>query len=272
MQFNYRYMLSFASELKSDGGAPAILDFGCGAGAVVKAGWARGLNIFGTDTFYKGSAAQTEALKSGCYGTRIFEMRNGTIPFENSTFDLVLSNQVFEHVEDLDSVLREISRVLRPGGVLLSLFPSRQTIREGHIGIPFAHWFARGSKVRFAYTCALRCLGLGKFKQEAPNKRAWTQSKLQWLDSFTHYRNGEEICAAFSMHFVNEDLAHSYMVARAGPRSWLARLMKFSAFRALALYLFRRWCGVVILSRKSSSPQQQATANDELRIPEYAAK
>jgi SAM-dependent methyltransferase len=45
------------------------------------------------------------------------------LTFPDSSFDLVLCNELFEHVQDLDLAFREIARVLRPGGRLLSTFP-----------------------------------------------------------------------------------------------------------------------------------------------------
>ena len=36
-------------------------------------------------------------------------------------------------------VLAKISRVLKPGGMVLSLFPDKGVWREGHCGIPFLH-------------------------------------------------------------------------------------------------------------------------------------
>ena len=41
------------------------------------------------------------------------------LPFEDDGFDLVLSSQVIEHVLDAPTALREISRVMRPGGHLV---------------------------------------------------------------------------------------------------------------------------------------------------------
>ena len=47
------------------------------------------------------------------------------LPFEDATFDLVLSRSVFEHFDDPPLVLREIRRVLRPGGHLVFRTPNR---------------------------------------------------------------------------------------------------------------------------------------------------
>lgn len=44
-------------------------------------------------------------------------------PFEDKSFDAVLTNQVFEHVFNPDNFMREIFRVLKPGGKLLLTVP-----------------------------------------------------------------------------------------------------------------------------------------------------
>ncbi|MEB2343612.1 MAG: class I SAM-dependent methyltransferase [Deltaproteobacteria bacterium] len=45
------------------------------------------------------------------------------LSFPDAAFDVVVCNEVFEHVPALDAALGEIARVLRPGGVLLATFP-----------------------------------------------------------------------------------------------------------------------------------------------------
>jgi SAM-dependent methyltransferase len=44
---------------------------------------------------------------------------DGALPVEDASFDLILSTQVLEHVEDPDAYLAECFRVLRPGGSLV---------------------------------------------------------------------------------------------------------------------------------------------------------
>jgi len=47
------------------------------------------------------------------------------LPFPDNTFDLVFSIYVLEHVSDSAPVISEIGRVLKPGGLFLSLTPNR---------------------------------------------------------------------------------------------------------------------------------------------------
>mgnify|MGYP000105399565 CR=1 FL=1 len=50
------------------------------------------------------------------------------LPFEDDTFDSVLALGVLEHVVDLDGLLREVQRVLRPGGAFLVVVPTNGSL------------------------------------------------------------------------------------------------------------------------------------------------
>lgn len=47
------------------------------------------------------------------------------IPYDNDLFDLVFSDNVFEHVEFPESVFKEIYRVLKPGGLFIAKTPNK---------------------------------------------------------------------------------------------------------------------------------------------------
>lgn len=52
------------------------------------------------------------------------------IPFENESFDTVVIFQVIEHVKDLDKLLLEIKRVLKPKGKIIASFPFLWQLHE----------------------------------------------------------------------------------------------------------------------------------------------
>ena len=52
------------------------------------------------------------------------------IPFPDSTFDGIISTQVFEHLKNPPRVASEIARVLRPGGIFLVTVPQAAELHE----------------------------------------------------------------------------------------------------------------------------------------------
>jgi SAM-dependent methyltransferase len=63
------------------------------------------------------------ALRLGIYEA-VHVTGGGSVPEPAASFDWVLSNSVLEHVDDLEPVLTEVARLLRPGGLFLFTVPS----------------------------------------------------------------------------------------------------------------------------------------------------
>jgi SAM-dependent methyltransferase len=61
------------------------------------------------------------------------------LPFEEDRFDLVVSLDVIEHLEDDLGALRELRRVVAPGGSLLGTVPAYQWLWSGHDEINHHH-------------------------------------------------------------------------------------------------------------------------------------
>ena len=135
-------------------------------------------------------------------GNIIFNMPNGKIPFDDNSFDLIINNQVLEHVDNIDFALSEMSRVLKTGGIVLSLFPDRSVWREGHVGIAFCHWFSKGSKVRWLYLFIFRLFGFGYHKKNK-NIIQWTIDRSNYLDNQTFYISYSEIKYSYKKYFCN---------------------------------------------------------------------
>ena len=56
--------------------------------------------------------------------TQQVDMRQGPLPFAESSLDLVTSYGVLDYLPDFDPILREMYRVLRPGGYALISLPN----------------------------------------------------------------------------------------------------------------------------------------------------
>jgi SAM-dependent methyltransferase len=127
-----RELVRFFTNIAADIGygispGSTILDFGCGRGIAVEAWRAAGFEALGCDI----------VLENPSEWLRVIE-RPYKLPFADASFDLVVSNQVLEHVRDHDAAFREIRRVLKPGAISLHQFPPRWTPIEPHVFIPLA--------------------------------------------------------------------------------------------------------------------------------------
>lgn len=112
-----------ANEALSFGGIELqspILDLGCGDGKFSLLTFGeKGIDI-GLDSSSKEIA---KAEESGAYKKTVVA-RAHRMPFEKGKFATVVSNSVLEHVDNLDEVLKEISRVLGPKGLLIMTVPT----------------------------------------------------------------------------------------------------------------------------------------------------
>jgi len=111
-----------------------ILDFGCGAGGTVHALRERGYDAVGYDV--AGDLSLNKGEPPSPFIT-IGSRLNLRLPFDDSAFDLGLSDQVFEHVQDQATMWRELHRITRVGGHAMHVIPARYQLIEGHIYVPF---------------------------------------------------------------------------------------------------------------------------------------
>jgi 2-polyprenyl-6-hydroxyphenyl methylase / 3-demethylubiquinone-9 3-methyltransferase len=94
-----------------------VLDVGCGGGLLSEQFAAISCDVTGVDRSLPSlNAAIAHANKTGL-NIRYMESKGENLPFEDAQFDVVCCCDVLEHVDDLDVVIAEISRVLKPGGV-----------------------------------------------------------------------------------------------------------------------------------------------------------
>lgn len=220
---NYEYCARWAAG-QARGGAIRILDYGCGGAQTVAKLRSRGIEAYGCDTYFDGgdfsSKVPAELLAQGF----VRRMPSDSIPFDDQFFDVVINNFVMEHVPDLDASLREIARVIKPGGVVLSLFPDRGAWLEGHSGIPFLHKFGKGTTPRIYYMAVLSLLGFGARKGRA--RLAWCRWTCEYLDKWTYFRPLREIHACYGRHFdAMEHIEDQWVDSRFGARLPLIRLI-----------------------------------------------
>jgi SAM-dependent methyltransferase len=230
-----------------------ILDFGCGNGNIVQLMRSEGIDCYGADVLYGGAAYET-LLGSELFKNQIIREipEGGEIPFEDFYFDVVISNQVFEHIKEKESVLKEIERVLKINGFMYHHFPSKEVIREGHIGIPMVHWMPKG-KFRYLYTILLRGIGLGYFKNGLSINK-WAEEKLDWIDKYCCYERYADIYNLFAGEYIIYHREIEYCRFRARNNPMLKFLLNIELFKEIYQYLFRRLAFIAIELRKRDNP------------------
>lgn len=102
-----------------------VLDVGCQLGALPVALAELGAAVTGVDV--DDALLAGARLRAGCYGARADFARAEAeaLPFDDNTFDVVTFVDVIEHVRDPRAAVRELARVLRPGGTLYLFGPNR---------------------------------------------------------------------------------------------------------------------------------------------------
>ena len=96
-----------------------VLDLGCAGGFMAEALARRGADVTGLDPASDAIAAARAHAETEGLAIRYDVGVGEALPYADSTFDAVVCVDVLEHVSDLQRVLDEVQRVLRPGGIFL---------------------------------------------------------------------------------------------------------------------------------------------------------
>ena len=110
------------------GNGRRLLDVGCGSGAFLSGMRERGWTVVGVEPDPVAAAA---ARRNG------IDVRDGMLAdaaFTDDAFDAIVLSHVIEHVHDPIALLRECSRVLRPGGTLVMMTPNLTSVGHQRFG------------------------------------------------------------------------------------------------------------------------------------------
>jgi SAM-dependent methyltransferase len=110
-----------------------ILDVGCGLGMYTQAFGRYSPHVYGVEVEHD-RAVQALDRAAG-----VAQAIGEWLPFPSGTFDVVFNHEVLEHVADDRRVAREMVRVARPGGHIVTFAPNRLWPWETH-GV---HWRGR---------------------------------------------------------------------------------------------------------------------------------
>lgn len=110
---------------------------------------------------------------------------NDEWPFSQNFFDIIISNQVLEHVNDSFKFFNNISIYLKQDGLSFYLFPLKHCVFEGHLHLPFVHrilnWDLQNPYIRF-----LSKIGFGKYRLLKKSGCQLDKYSLNHADYMTH--------------------------------------------------------------------------------------
>ena len=145
-----------------------ILENGCGIGMYVEHLSPFGGTVIGLEYDFERAK---EARKNSPH---IFNAAGESIPLPSGTFDLILSHEVIEHVQDDRAAIREMIRILKPGGRAVIFCPNRGYPFETH-GIYWKGQYHFGNKLFVNY------LPRSLRDKLAPHVRVYSKKDLEKL-------------------------------------------------------------------------------------------
>jgi ubiquinone/menaquinone biosynthesis C-methylase UbiE len=134
-----------------------VLDVGCGPGVMAESMLAQGCQFWGIDP-----SANMIAIANSRFGgseqATFIEGDAARLPFADAFFDAVLCMGVIDSVPDRPAAIREMTRVLRPGGTLILTF--------ANLGSPYAWW------KNYVFYPAVKFWQRGRARHRSAAKRA----------------------------------------------------------------------------------------------------
>jgi ubiquinone/menaquinone biosynthesis C-methylase UbiE len=115
------------------GGSLRVLDVGSAQGRALIALARLGHQPAGVEPWVTAVEISRELGRQEGVELEVKPGRAEALPYDDARFDLVLAMSAMEHLEDLDASLREIQRVIRPGGIFWFNSASTRSFRQNEI-------------------------------------------------------------------------------------------------------------------------------------------
>jgi SAM-dependent methyltransferase len=126
-------------------------------------------------------------------------------PFSDCFFDIILSNQVVEHVSDQDLFFSEIGRTLVTGGFSVHLFHLKNSFYESHLKLPLVHRFSNHDFME-KYIKTLSKIGWGKYKHHNSTSPTsvteFAERHADYIFFFTNYLSYSEVLTLCKKHYL----------------------------------------------------------------------
>lgn len=134
----YSKYIQFVNQSVSQHGN--LLDVGCGSGWSSYLLSQEGYQVVGIDLNAAAFECPTATNLTLVEGSAV------NLPFEDASFDVVATHQAIEHIPDPEQAIKEMIRVLKPGGMLCIVAPNLLSIGHSIRGMTIYVWQNRPIK------------------------------------------------------------------------------------------------------------------------------
>ena len=167
--------IAFLSSGLAPGGR--VLDVGCGRGVILGELANRGFEVHGVEI-------SAEAARGADPRAEIrIAPRVADAGYPDSHFDQVIIWHVLEHLPDLRGTLREVHRVLKPGGRLIVAVPNFSSLQARWTGAAWFHLDLPRHLYHFPLSALRRLMGRSGFAVDSEHHFSLRQNPFGWIQS-----------------------------------------------------------------------------------------
>jgi ubiquinone/menaquinone biosynthesis C-methylase UbiE len=195
------------------------LDLGCGDGHFASITFGRKLEV-GLDPW---AGPIHQAAKGGGY-CALVQAEGGRIPFPDGYFSSALSNSVLEHIPQIQAVLVELRRVLKPGAQFLFCVPNPRYLSE--LSIPVLLAKVGLKKTGQAYTDWFRSMSRVNHAEWPETWQNWLENAGFRLEKWWHYFSPQAMRAMEWGHY----LGAPTLLPHAISKKWIIAPWRWNLF------------------------------------------
>lgn len=224
-----------------------VLDWGCGRGRSTVRLRELGYNAYGIDVDKTiMNNGRNLFYERGYDSYKIMLSMENIDYFEDNFFHAIISEQVLEHIEDVWQVAAAMWRLTKSGGVGIHLFPGSKNILEGHLFMPYVHWFPK-TKMMKLFIIMLLLLGKGPTKgfEKAKNEKLFKKAEMyyQYISNKTFYRDCNKFREIFQAQGFHVDILLPrtiQLMGRTMPVNWFPKFLRDNGFPGSTIVLLTR--------------------------------